>query len=499
MPLTQAQQDYVKQGGVIQSSDPSVMADYSAFVRGGSSGTSPITPASVESTKAITLPTLKVSDTNYNSALASGNTQIDLFKKYLDTQIAPPDKEKSLTDLYGKTSAEIAQEQQTAGQEAIKARSVSRQATAEVAGVQAEIQAIIDRRDASLLTLENDAVGRGITKAGLEPDKQAINRRAAIEALPLQSKALIAQAKAQSLQGLTEEAQATYAMANDKLNKVFQYKTEDAQNYYDFRKEQQKAIYDFLSDAEKTRWATLQKSEDRNRQLFTDAKNNAQKLAEIAIANGQGDIAGEITQAFSGIDINSKDLQGEIKRAEEKVANLQAKIKPKVDLTASAGSLEEFKIIYGRIPKNLEELNTFTKSRDMASKVSPKEDDIGLVNSMRMSGYRPSLQAKIDMGASPEQSVQLILNELGADASNFSEDDIRGLNYLAKQLIPSAIVPEILGEEEVGGLFGAIKELFKKKDTTDKREEKKKEASLNPILEGYQSPISLDFFNNLYH
>src|SRR3990167_10546712 len=330
MPLTQAQQDYVKQGGVIQSSDPSVMADYSAFVRGGSSGTSPITPASVQPVTPITSPNPKTDTTNYSSVLAGGNTQIDLFKKYLDTQIAPPDKEKSLTDLYGKTSAEIAQEQQTAGQEAIKARSASRQATAEVAGVQAEIQAIIDRRDASLLTLESDAVGRGITKAGLEPDKQAINRRAAIEALPLQSKALIAQAKAQSLQGLTEEAQATYAMANDKLNKVFQYKTEDAQNYYDFRKEQQKAIYDFLSDAEKTRWATLQKSEDRNRQLFTDAKNNAQSIANTAVANGQAEIASEITQAFSGIDIHSKDLQGEIKRAEEKMATLQAKIKPKV-------------------------------------------------------------------------------------------------------------------------------------------------------------------------
>lgn len=334
MALSKEQQDFVRQGGAINSPDPQVMADYSAFVKGSSAGATPITSASIAPATAYSLPTPTVDNTNYDTATAGANAQTASFLEYLKSQDADkqPSLESGLTALYGQTSEQIAQEKQLAQQESIKAKSASRQAQADITGIQAEIQSVIDKRDADLLALERDATGRGITTAGLAPSRTAISRQAAIDALPLQSKALIAQAKAQSLQGLAQEAQDTLTMASEKLSKVFEYRMTDAQNNWADRKEQRKSIYDFLTEAEKTRLASIEKADLKNERLYTDAKNNAEALANIATTNGQGDVASEIAQAFAGIDTNSKDLPALIKKAEEKVASLQAKIKPKEDV-----------------------------------------------------------------------------------------------------------------------------------------------------------------------
>ena len=113
-----------------------------------------------------------------------------------------------------------------------------------------------------------------------------------------------------------------------------------------------------------------------------------------------------------------------------------------------------------------------------------------------MEGYRPALQGHIDAGASPEQSVQLTLNDLGVQAMTFSEDDIGGLRYLASTLSPSATTtPE--ETQKAGGLFGFIKDLFTKKKT-EPIQDKEKVPTISEAFEGYKPPEPFSFFNNLF-
>lgn len=275
----------------------------------------------------INIPQPKPDTVNYNSMIAGGQATINSVASVVPVVPAVPEKtdlEKRLEDLtkkigeppaslenayqsaYGASGKETAQKELLIRTQAVKT------AQAELAGIQAQVQGVIDKRTAQNLILERDSANRGIAGTILNRQQQEVNRQAAIEALPLQALALAAQAKVAGLQGEAEFAQSSLAMAQDKLNTAFKIKSEDAKNLYEYQKEARTAIWDFLSAEQKTRATENQKKDDRAFELFKDQINNAQAIAKTAMDNGQVDIAVKINQ----LDPKDKDYQ-------QNVADLQ--------------------------------------------------------------------------------------------------------------------------------------------------------------------------------
>src|SRR3990167_7527414 len=133
------------------------------------------------------------------------DTDSDLTKR-LNTLMAsfpsqPPSVETTYAAAYDQSGVE------TAKTEARRQQQLVKSAQAELAGVQAQIQGVVDKRNAQNLILEKQASQGQIVGTILNRQQQEINRQAAIEALPLQALALAAQAKVASLQGEAAVAQ----------------------------------------------------------------------------------------------------------------------------------------------------------------------------------------------------------------------------------------------------------------------------------------------------
>ena len=281
-----------------------------------------------------TLPTPKVDDTNFNAIVENGQGIIGANIPTTTTQDTPTEESSIDTRLNTLMSslAPTPPSQEAAYQSALQGSGVDaaqqamaakqalvRSSQAKLAGIQAQIQGVINRRDAKNLQIEGEAGGI-VTRDIIGRKQQDVNRQAAIEALPLQSAALAAQAAVAAAQGEAEFAQSTLKIAQDKLNMAFSLKSQDMQNAYDTKKENRAAIFDFLSNEQKSRADKIQKQEDRD---FTTQQNNlnfAQSLSVEAIKNGQGDLAAQITTLDPKSPTYQQDLaelQGQIKSESE--------------------------------------------------------------------------------------------------------------------------------------------------------------------------------------
>ena len=202
----------------------------------------------------------------------------------------------------------------------------------ELAGVQNQIQAIIDKRDANNLILERQAGAGQVTGQILGRQQQEINRQAAIDALPLQAKALAAQARVASAQGKARYAQSVLKAAQDKLDNAFRLKAEDIKNAYDFAKDNRTAIYDFLTNEQKTRADVNQKKEDRQYQITQDRINDQQSLSQKFMSNWQADLAVEVTQ----LNPSDKDYINKLAKIQGKYVE---KVKPITGTLGGVSSL----------------------------------------------------------------------------------------------------------------------------------------------------------------
>jgi len=177
--------------------------------------------------------------TNYQSLIAGGqgligaappppapsDTDSDLTRRINIlmglTPSQPPSLETAYASVYGQSGIEAAQQETRMRQQHVKS------AQAELAGVQAQIQGVIDKRNAQNLISERQASQGQVVGTILNRQQQEVNRQAAIEALPLQALALAAQAKIASLQGEAEFAQSTLQAAQDKLDTAFRLKLKE--------------------------------------------------------------------------------------------------------------------------------------------------------------------------------------------------------------------------------------------------------------------------------
>ena len=310
--------------------------------------------------------------TNYQSLIAGGqgligaappppspsDTDSDLTRRINIlmglTPSQPPSLETAYASVYGQSGIEAAQQETRMRQQHVKS------AQAELAGVQAQIQGVIDKRNAQNLISERQASQGQVVGTILNRQQQEVNRQAAIEALPLQALALAAQAKIASLQGEAEFAQSTLQAAQDKLDTAFRLKLKDIENEYAYKKDLRNSIFDFLTAEEKTRAEKKQKEEDRKFTLQKDQIDNAQNIARSAMDNGQADIAAKITALDPKSAAFIRDLTA---------LQAQIKLKPSVQ-----GDFEQaFLRDTGRLPTVNELLNY--KTREAAAGREPKDTE----------------------------------------------------------------------------------------------------------------------------
>lgn len=160
--------------------------------------------------------------------------------------------------------------------------------------INAQLQGVTANADAIQIQAQQDATGRGVTAGGLAPLTSAQLRNNALQAIPLQAQALVAQAQVASAQGNATLAQSILQQAQDHVDKLFQVHMTDATNQYNYQKDVVSTLMDYASKADQKKLDALnaQKQQDFTNQQ--NQLNNAQALANTAIQNGQGDIAGKI-------------------------------------------------------------------------------------------------------------------------------------------------------------------------------------------------------------
>lgn len=135
-----------------------------------------------------------------------------------------------------------------------------------------------------------------------------IQRKAAIEALPLQA----------NIQALRGNADA----ARKNLDTVFKLKSEDATNAYNFAKEQRQAVYQFATEQQKR---ILDKQDKEAERKYQDQQNNnttSQNWAKLAFDSGQSALGAKI----AGLDPASEEFRSELTKL-----TAQIKGKPTVD------------------------------------------------------------------------------------------------------------------------------------------------------------------------
>jgi len=265
----------------------------------------------------IKLPDKPVDETNFKGIIDGGQAEIDalnqanpqdttgtpssnlddLFSQYLSGSQAPP----NLGNMFETASAEAGIEGKTAA--VTQAQKDLDLLNAQATGLTAEAKAVP-------IQLQEESIGRGRTSGGIAPLEASRLRKIALKSLPLQAEILAKQA-------ILTGNQNTLLAAQNKLNQVFQIRQTDATNQYNYQKELRTSVFDFATAKEQAKIADLQRKEDKDFELLTLDIQNANNLASTAMANGQADIAGQI----SALDPKSPTFKQDI-------ATLQAQIVP---------------------------------------------------------------------------------------------------------------------------------------------------------------------------
>lgn len=247
----------------------------------------------------------------------------------------------------GKTQDQVAQEELTAQQGVIQARASQRAAEAELRGTQAEIQAIVDKSKADSLKLEQQASQGQVTTPILTRQQAEVNRQAAIQVLPLQSKALAQQAKIASLGGNLEEAQATLQLARGQLDRAFTLQADARKEQIQYRRDMQNKIWEYLTTAEKNQLDKLQKEDTRQGALLKDATDFAQALSLKALESSPELIADFGKLLSQSPKVGSASFEEDLRAWNEKVGVLGARLPVKAE--KAMGDIAKFKSFFPNV------------------------------------------------------------------------------------------------------------------------------------------------------
>lgn len=296
----------------------------------------------------------------------------DSMKYYMDSL----EKAPSGAEQYIKQYGAVATPEEIQAKEAVKT-----EASSKLKALETQLSGITASAEQAKLQLEQNAGNKDVTSTFLGRQQADIDRRAAIQSLPLQTQILAQKAIVTDNAELLKNAQ-------DKLDKYFSLIREDDKNTMDYNNELKSKIYEYMTAEEKTQADEKEKQETRDYNTSVNNLNQAQTWATTAISQGQGDLAGQIM----ALDPKSKDYQ-------VKLGELAKQIKAKPTTTGNtikSGSLviPESSIAAGQQVLDATRGNKYTNEK--GEEITPTGVDAQYVNSKK---YLEMLQAwKDDRG-----------------------------------------------------------------------------------------------------
>ncbi len=294
---------------------PQVINQQTGQMNTGEFTTPIITPGLLEPAKPVDLPKAPEDWYNYSGITAENTSIADLFKS-IQTEEKPTDFTTMFKDLYAETG--LAQQEQGI----LEKQTSLKSAQNEFNLINAQLKALSDQANIAPVQIEKEFAGR----AGVQQQElmsRARQRDIAIQSLPLQGQAYLAQAKVLAAQGDVETSQKALEIATSKFNTIFTIQSKQAEIDYDYRKDLRDKIYEYATEKEKQKLATLQEKDDREFTLLQNNLNYAQTLSTKAIESGQGNLAAKIT----ALDPKSANYTQDL-------ANLAGQIRPKAEAVA---------------------------------------------------------------------------------------------------------------------------------------------------------------------
>jgi len=215
--------------------------------------------------------------------------------------------------------------------------------------------------------LQAESIGRGRTAGGIEPIEIGRLRKAGIQA-----NILNAQYSAARNDLANAERQLTQAV-NDKFAP---FEAERDAKLKNLQMVQSSPEY---SEAQKQRAATAAAkiaADSAKKEAAKTAVSDILKLANIVAASSVQDVGNAVvlqqlsalTEGDKGLNLTQSDVFKALGIAQKYLAKTP-------DVTAVIGSIEEFKAVNGRLPKDTAELNKFTQTRSAAGR-APSVDGV---------------------------------------------------------------------------------------------------------------------------
>ncbi len=195
-----------------------------------------------------------------NLDLGANDYGAGLFNSYMDAKAQIPQVNQE--DIYNRTMKE----------------SGLNKARKEVNNYQSQLNAITTKAQADVLSLEGQ--GRGVTEAIIGGQQAQINREAAIRALPVQ--------------GQLAAAQGNLELAQQHFSDLFKIRSADAQAQYEYKNKVVDAVYQFATQVQKQRLDELNLKNQNEREDKLTNGNRAFAYAQLALQNGQPQLAGSL-------------------------------------------------------------------------------------------------------------------------------------------------------------------------------------------------------------
>jgi hypothetical protein len=159
------------------------------------------------------------------------------------------------------------------------ANSAVMQEQANLSAISAQLQGISNSVTAQNLGLDQ----KGMTQGAVDKMSTANIREAAIQALPLQSQALLSQAKIQSLQGNAAAAATLLSQAQERVDKLFSIQMQDIQNTQEYNQKLLDTVLNFATDKQKQQLEEKRIQNDQEFQLQRDAIQNQYDTDKILL------------------------------------------------------------------------------------------------------------------------------------------------------------------------------------------------------------------------
>ena len=208
-----------------------------------------------------------------------------------------------------------------------------------------------------------------------------------------------------------------------------------------------------LSVEQKERAEKQKKAQEKEKAKEDQKKDDAKEISKLGIELikvGATDVA---SQVFAEAQTDNPNLA--------KVAKISASFLKKEDLAATAGSLEEFKLIMGRAPVSLRELNEFTASRAEAGRKGEVQKSDQFSKARQFLSDNPSAsRAELKAGLL-EHSTDLSVTDIDAV---LDEAGVKEITNIPDEQLESIALSLVAGQFETAFFQFAGTEMKKAQD-----------------------------------